>query len=223
MLLHEDVEWVWDEKCQMAFETLQRKLLQQPILALPDNDRPFTVHTDFSHTSIAAILEQLQADGKQHVISYASRHCSAAESKLGPTDGELLAIVYAVEKFHCYIAGTHFLVTTDHAALVHLNEAKTRNAKLARWAMKLASYDFTIKHRPGRVHDNADGLSRAHQAAAADTPAPDECWIEEVADDVELLIDALESFGGDADVDGTPHPHLPADAIPTPEAILGPR
>lgn len=100
-------------------------------------------------------------DGKNHVISYASRHCSSAESKLGPTDGELLAIIYAVDKFHSYIAGSHFMITTDHAALIHLNEAKTKNAKLARWAMKLAQYDFTIKHRPGRVHSNADGLSRA--------------------------------------------------------------
>ena len=60
------------------------------------------------------------ADNKEHVICYASRTCSTAEAKLGPTDGELLAMVYAVEKFHCYVAGTKFVVVTDHAALVYL-------------------------------------------------------------------------------------------------------
>ena len=94
-------------------------------------------------------------------MSYASCHCSLAESKLGPMDDKLLAMVYACGKFHSYIVGTHFTLVTDHAALVTINESRTKNAKLARWAMRLASYDFTIKHRAGRVHNNADGLSRA--------------------------------------------------------------
>lgn len=99
-LLHEDVVWEWSAACQQAFDELKGRLTSAPVLALPDPDRPFTVHTDFSHVAVSAILEQLHEDGKHHVVCYASRHCSPAESKLGPTDGELLAIVYAVEKFH---------------------------------------------------------------------------------------------------------------------------
>lgn len=106
-------------------------------------------------------MEQLHEDGKWHVVSYTSRTCSKAESKLGPTDGELLAIVYAIEKFHHHVAGVSFTVVTDHDALVHLNSAKTKNPKLARWAMKLAAYDMVLQHRAGRVHNNADGLSRS--------------------------------------------------------------
>lgn len=52
--------------------------------------------------------------------------------------------MYAVEKFHNYLAGSSFVIVTDHSALVHLNEAKTKNPKLARWAMKLASYNFKL-------------------------------------------------------------------------------
>lgn len=78
------------------------------------------------------------------MVAYASRTCSKAESKLGPTDGELLAIVYAVEKFHHHVAGTSFTIVTDHSALCHLNSSRTRNPKLARWAMRLSSYCFTL-------------------------------------------------------------------------------
>lgn len=171
-LLSEDTTWVWDEKCEAAFETLKKTLTSAPILAVPDPHRPYQVHTDYSHVAVGAVLEQLHADGRFHVISYASRTCSKAEQGLGPTDGELLAIVYALEKFHCYLAGTSFTLVTDHAALTHLNESKSKNPKLARWAMKLAGYDFSIKHRAGRVHNNADGLSRSHAAPSPDTPAP---------------------------------------------------
>jgi hypothetical protein len=94
-------------------------------------------------------------------VAYASRTCSKAESRLGPTDGEFLAILYAVEKFHHYLAGTPFTIVTDHSALVHLESAKTKNPKLARWAMRLSGYEFTLKHRAGRIHNNADGLSRS--------------------------------------------------------------
>ena len=97
-------------------------------------------------------MEQVKEDSKSHVISYASRTCSAAEAKLGPTDGELLALVYTIGKIHCYVAGTRFVVVPDHAALVYLHEACTNNPKLARWAMRLSNYDFVVKYKAGRLH-----------------------------------------------------------------------
>ena len=172
-LLKEDVPWAWDEACAQAFHQLKTYLTTAPILAIPQPDRPYTIHTDFSHLAIAAVLEQRHSDNKQHVVCYASRRCSAAEAKLGPTDGELLALVFAVEKFHVYVAGAKFTVVTDHAALVHMLEGKNKNPKLARMAMRLSCYDFTVKHRQGRVHNNADGLSRARAAPTPDTPPDD--------------------------------------------------
>ena len=132
-------------------------------------------------------------------------------------------MVYACEKFHSYIAGTHFTLVTDHAALVTINESRTKNAKLARWAMRLASYDFTIKHRAGRVHNNADGLSRARAAPSPDTPPPDQALTDELLIDEASLALAIEALDADRDVDGTPHPTLPADSSPVPSQLLGPR
>ena len=177
-LLKEDVPWEWTAECQAAFQMLQAKLASAPILAMPEPDRPFQVHTDFSHVAVSSILEQLHSDGKWHVIAYASGNCSAAEAKLGPTDGKLLALIYSLEKFHPYIAGSKVVVITDHNALLHLQEARNKNPKLARWAMHLAAYDFTVKHRPGRLHSNADGLSWCRSAASPDMPPADSTAVE---------------------------------------------
>ncbi len=202
-LLKEDHVWEWTSACQVAFERLKKALTSEPILALPEPDRPYVVHTDFSHHAVSAILEQQKSDGKYHVIAYASRTCSVAEAKLGPTDGELLAILYAVEKFHGYIGGMKFLLVTDHSALQYLNSAKNTNAKLARWAARLASYDFSIKHRAGRVHNNADGLSRSHTSPTPDTPPPDMTAIDAATiPDTALLVAALEAMEEDASIDG---------------------
>lgn len=57
-LLKEDHAWEWTSACQEAFERLKAKLTSEPILALPEHDRPFVVHTDFSHHAVSAVLEQ---------------------------------------------------------------------------------------------------------------------------------------------------------------------
>ena len=223
-LLQENVEWDWGPRCQAAFDKLKGHLVSEPILAVPDPHRPYVLHTDYSHTAVGAVLEQLKADNKHHVIAYASRTCSRAESKLGPTDGELLAIVYAVEKFHCYLAGAAFVIVTDHSALITLNEARTKNPKLARWAMKLAPYNFTLQHRAGRVHNNADGLSRSHTAATKDTPPPDATAIDcaELPQVDEAALDAaLDAFEASPHIDGDP-PTTFVASTPAPDS-LGPR
>ena len=222
-LLQEDIAWEWTPPCQLAFDRLKELLTTPPVLSPPDPHRPYYLHTDYSHVALGAVLEQLKEDGKRHVVSYASRTCSAAESKLGPTDGELLAIVYAVEKFHHHLAGTPFTVITDHSALVTLNESKTKNPKLARWAMKLAGYNFTIQHRPGRIHNNADGLSRSRATPAPDTPPPDVIALEETTLEATspALTAALAALQCDPHIDGDP-PTVYLDEIAV-APTLGPR
>ena len=89
------------------------------------------------------------------------------------------------------------MVVTDHAALQHFHHAKTKNPKLARWALLLSNYDFQIKYRPGKVHNNADGLSRSRQA---DAP-PDQGLDVEA---LELALTALEADCEAGNPDGDP-------------------
>lgn len=128
---------------------------------MPVFDQPFVLHTDYQGDSIAAILEQTGADHKSHIIAYASKTCAVHEAKLGSTDGELLAVIFGIERFHNCLAGTLFTLVTDHEALMHLNSARNTNSKFARYALRLAPYDFRVRHRKGSTHKNADKLSRS--------------------------------------------------------------
>ena len=66
----------------------------------------------------------------------------------------------SVENFHHYLYGRKFLIRTDHAALRWLLSFKNPEGQIARWIERLQQYDFEIKHREGKLHGNADGLSR---------------------------------------------------------------
>jgi RNase H-like domain found in reverse transcriptase len=119
------------------------------------------LYTDYCGDSVSAVLEQQGKDGRDHPVAYASKTCTAAECKYGSTDGELLALYFGVTKFHNYVAGSVFTIVTDHQALLHLETARGSNPRLARYALKLANYDYKVRYRQGCTHGNADGLTRA--------------------------------------------------------------
>ena len=79
-----------------------------------------------------------------HVIAYASRCCSDAEAKYVSSEGDLLALVFAVTKFHHHLAGTVFTIVTDNGTLQYLETHRQGSPKLTWWAMLLASYDFKV-------------------------------------------------------------------------------
>ena len=86
-----------------------------------------------------------------HVIAYASHCCSDAEAKYGSSEGELLALVFAVTKFHHYLAGAVSAIITDNGAQQYLETHRQGSPKLTRWAMLLASYDFKVLYHPGHL------------------------------------------------------------------------
>jgi hypothetical protein len=71
-LLKNDVAWTWSEQAQEAFNTLKEKLSQFPILRRPNFNKVFILHTDWSALGIGVILHQLDEEGKEYVITYAS-------------------------------------------------------------------------------------------------------------------------------------------------------
>ena len=160
-LLQKGKQFEWTERQQKAFEELKEKLIQYPILAYPDYEKEFILITDASGIGLGAVLSQLNDEGKEVVIAYASRSLNPAEKKYVVTDWECLAIMWAIEHFHKYLIGQKFTIVTDHSALKTLKTAKIpTKGRRARWIMELQQYDFEIKHRSGKENSNADGLSR---------------------------------------------------------------
>jgi transposase InsO family protein len=153
--------WVWSAEAQAAFDQLRVALTSAPILAYPlPNAAPFVLDCDASNFAIGAVLSQEQR-GQERVIAYYSKTLNRAERNYCVTRRELYAVVQAIRHFHPYLSGRPFLVRTDHAALQWLRSLRdTAEGQLARWLERLAAYDFSVQHRPGREHGNADALSR---------------------------------------------------------------
>ena len=158
-LLRKGRVFAWTEKCQTAFEELKQKLQQPPILALPNDEGTFVVDTDASEGSIGAVLSQIQS-GEERVICCGGRTLSPAERNYCITRKELLAVVHFLKLYRQYLLGRHFVVRTDHSALGWLRRTPEPIGQNARWAELLEEYDFTVEHRPGKRHANADSLSR---------------------------------------------------------------
>ena len=158
-LTRKESEFRWTTECQEAFDELKRRLVDEPILALPSDDRTYVLDTDASDFGLGAVLSQRQ-NGQEKVIAYASRTLGKPEQKYETTRKELLAIVTGLKQFRQYLLGRHFVIRTDHAALTWLRRTAEPMPQLARWLTFIEQFDYEIEHRPGAKHGNADGLSR---------------------------------------------------------------
>ena len=158
-LTKKDKPFIWDEDCQRAFDTLKEKLTTAPVLAHFDERRETRLHTDGSYVGIGAVLVQI-VDGQEHPVAYLSRQLTKSEKNYAVTELECLAVVYAVTKFRPYLLGIHFTVVSDHSSLVWLMNMKDPSGRCCRWSLRMAEYNFTVVHRPGRVNSDADALSR---------------------------------------------------------------
>ena len=168
-LTHNHIKWEWSSTCQQAFTTLKQKLTSAPLLKRPDFNKPFIIHSDASTIGLGAILAQID-EGKEHVIAYASRTLNKAEKSYFATELECLAIVFGINEFRPYIFGQEFTVVTDHKALTWLAKLQETNPRLTRWILSLSQYNFNIVYRPGKSHNNADGLSRLPLDSTEETP-----------------------------------------------------
>ncbi|XP_075088610.1 uncharacterized protein LOC142170617 [Nicotiana tabacum] len=95
-----------------------------------------------------------------HPVYYAIKTLNGAQINYTVIDQELLAIIYAFEKFRAYLLGSKVIVYTDHAALCYLMEKNDAKPRLIRWVLLLQKFDFEIKDRKGTENQVADHLSR---------------------------------------------------------------
>jgi hypothetical protein len=158
-LLKDDVVWTWSKDAQEAFDALKEKLSELPIMRRPDFSKVFILHIDWSALGIGVILGQLDEEGKEYVIAYASRNNNKAESNYFSYEGECLAIIWAVIHFRPYLYGTNFTLYTDHKPIKWLMTNDKLIGKLARWALMFQEYEFKLIHRSGITHQNADTMS----------------------------------------------------------------
>ncbi|GKB47131.1 reverse transcriptase domain-containing protein [Tanacetum coccineum] len=158
-LLEKETPFFFSKECIESFNTLKRKLTEAPILIAPDWDLPFELMCDASDFAIGAVLGQRKNKHFQP-IHYASKTMTEAQAHYTTTEKELLAVVYAFEKFRSYLVLSKSIVYTDHSAIKYLFTKKDAKPRLMRWILLLQEFDVIIRDKKGAENLAADHLSR---------------------------------------------------------------
>ena len=161
-LLEKDNKFCFDESCQKAFKEIKFRLVEAPIMAKPKWNREFEIMCDASDFAMGAVLGQID-EKVFKAIYYASKTFNEAQENYSTTKKEMLAIVFACDKFRPYILGSHVIIHTDHAAIKYLMAKKEAKPRLIRWVLLLQEFDLEIKDKKGCDNVIADHLSRVEK------------------------------------------------------------
>ena len=159
-LTRQDAAWAWDDAAQGAFDALKAACTGALVLALPDPALPYEVYTDASGFALGGVLLQDQGRGMQP-LAFLSRKLNEAERRYPTGDRELLAIVYALTQWRCYLEGAQFTVNSDHINHTWLATKRDLSRRQAKWCMWLESYygGLDIAYKAGSAN-LSDALSR---------------------------------------------------------------
>jgi len=119
----------------------------------------FHLQTDASGIGVGAVLLQL-VNGVKHPVLHARRKLLDRETRYIAIERELLAIVWAVQKFQLYLYGRPFWLETDHQPVAYLKTSQPSNHRLLRWTLILQQYKILISAIKGKDNHMADFLSR---------------------------------------------------------------
>nr|GEY04837.1 reverse transcriptase domain-containing protein [Tanacetum cinerariifolium] len=158
-LLEKNSPFIFSNECIQAFRTLKEKLTEALILKAPNWDQPFELMCDASDYAVGAVLGQ-KIEKHFRPIHYASKTMNQAETNYTTIEKEMLAVVYAFEKFLSYLIMNKSIVYTDHSALKYLFSKKDAKARLLRWILLRQEFDFKVIDTKGAENYAADHLSR---------------------------------------------------------------
>ena len=164
-LLCKDHHWRWTERCERAFQQLKKTLVSSSFLTHYNPNLPLKLAGDASAYGVGAVISHTMDDGTEQPIAFGSRTLSKSEQNYSQIEKEALSLIYGVRKFHSYLLGRKFTLVTDHKPLTYILGPKRgipplSAARLQRWALILAAYNYNIEYRPTGAHANADSLSR---------------------------------------------------------------
>lgn len=174
-LLKKERAWAWTSECQDAFERLKEEMQKEPVMALPNHDKPYEVHTDASDYAIGGVLMQ-----EGHPIAYESRKLNDTERRYTVQEKEMSAIIHCLRVWRHYLLGNRFVILTDNIATSYFKTQKNLSAKQARWQEFLAEFDYDLLYKPGKANVVADALSRKSDLASISSSQPKTDLIERI-------------------------------------------
>ena len=119
---------------------------------------------DVSDYAMGAVLGQ-RTENIFKAIYYASKTFNEAQENYSTIEKEMMAMVFACEKFRSYTLGSHVIIHTDHAAIRYLMAKKEARPRVIRWVLLPQEFDLEIKDKNGSDNVIADHLSRLEMTA----------------------------------------------------------
>jgi hypothetical protein len=177
-LLKKNMPFVWTSETDTAFQLLKNKLVEAPVLKLPDFSKPFVIDTDACDTGVGAVLQQ---DG--HPIAYMSKPLAPKNRGLSTYEKECLAVLMAIEQWRPYLQHKEFIIRTDQKSLVHLEDQRLTTTWQHKAFTKLLGLQYKLCYRKGLENRAADALSRRQHDPHETIAAITECqpaWLADV-------------------------------------------
>ena len=171
-LTKKDVPYHWQQQHQAAFEATKRLATAKPILRYYDPRADLEIECDASDTGLGATLMQ-----QGQPIAYGSRVLTPTERRYAPIEKEMLAIVWAMEKYHQYTYGNRTTVFSDHKPLENIMGKALKDVpkRLQNMRIRLQHYHVKVEYKPGPTQHVADYLSRLHPPGLQDSPPDSDC------------------------------------------------
>ena len=151
--------FIWGPEEEASLQLLKETLVKATVLSHPDYNVLMEIHPDASGYGIGAVLVQ-KINGKETPLGFASRLLKGSELNYTITEKECLSVVSALKKFQYIVWGCQINVITDHHALCWLMSKKELSGRLARWAAVVQGENLKILHKSGKLHRDADAMSR---------------------------------------------------------------
>lgn len=147
----------WSKDYPAIFQKHKESLAESFALFHPDYEAEWILRTDASLAGIGGVLIQI-VNGEHQPIMFISCRISDAAAKWSVIEQEAFGIFYCVKKLAYYLRAKAFVVECDHRNLVWMEQSII--PKIIRMRLYLSSYDFLVRHIPGKKNLTADLLSR---------------------------------------------------------------